>query len=371
MKVVIWGAGKFGRYIKNQLVERKDIVLLGFIDKNIKSGELVDGIEVITLAQAREQKADVILIAILEYASLYAKLKQENNEGIGIIKGTVYTLKKMLSMDLLNDNNILWIREVEKSGKPLLAHLETNVMDGCNLNCKGCSHFSNLFAQDESISFNVFCKDLQQIVDHTNTASLYLLGGEALLNNSLMDYLEFSRKLLPEADIQIVSNGLLVPSQTKEFFDCCRRNEIVISISGYRPALLMKDKIVSILEENQVLYAFRGDVLTFGKNIDLQGKSNPEKAFRNCRERACHFFRNGRIYKCPFEALGNQFFTHYDIDIRFNGGFDIYDTSLNWDELVERLDINAVDACCYCGEEERMEWAVENHPKLEDWVVRK
>ena len=35
-------------------------------------------------------------------------------------------------------------------------------MDGCNLNCRGCRHFSNLFTQGERISFESFCENLQQ-----------------------------------------------------------------------------------------------------------------------------------------------------------------------------------------------------------------
>lgn len=38
MKVSIWGAGKFGQYIKKQLEKREDIVLMSFIDSNIGGG---------------------------------------------------------------------------------------------------------------------------------------------------------------------------------------------------------------------------------------------------------------------------------------------------------------------------------------------
>ncbi len=371
MKIAIWGAGKFGRFIKGQLDKRSDITLVGFIDHGMQFGggqTEVDGLKVITFSQARMQ-ADLILVAILDYLSVCKELQPEDKNRVAIIKGRVYTLRKELSCDILHDENLLWVKDLEKIDKPVLTHLETNIMDGCNLNCRGCSHFSNLFGIEEHVPFSSFCKDLKQIAEHTNITQLYLLGGEALLNRQLTDYIDFSRKTLPETDIQIVSNGLLIPKQEEEFFHCCRENDISISISGYAPTLMIKEKIINVLENNHVEYSFRDEVLDFGKNIDLQGLANPEIAAKTCREKACHFFRNGRIYKCPFEALGNRLFTHYGVEIRFHGGIDLYDPDLDWDELVRQLDETPVFACRYCGKEERTEWKIEHNPKLDDWII--
>lgn len=38
MKIAIWGAGKFGRFIKGQLDKRSDITLVGFIDHGMQFG---------------------------------------------------------------------------------------------------------------------------------------------------------------------------------------------------------------------------------------------------------------------------------------------------------------------------------------------
>ena len=55
MKVSIWGAGKFGQYIKKQLEKREDIVLMSFIDSNIGEGYF-DDLPVLSLAQAAESR---------------------------------------------------------------------------------------------------------------------------------------------------------------------------------------------------------------------------------------------------------------------------------------------------------------------------
>lgn len=370
MRIAIWGAGKFGYFIKNQLDKRDDVTVVGFIDSNIQTEKRADDIEIMILSQIGKYRIDFILVAIMKYSSVLKQLPKEDVCRIGIIKGSVYKLKKELSEDILEDQNILWLKNIEYQ-KPFLDHLETNIMDSCNLNCRGCSHFSNLFLQNTHIPFKTFCKDLGKIAKHVWIGTLYLLGGEALLNEQLTDYIEYARKVSPLTEIEIVSNGLLIPQQSEKFYQCCRENDVLISISGYNPTLLMKEKIINTLEENKVNYEFRQDVSSFGKNIDLQGKADPEIAFRRCREKDCHFFRDGKLYKCPFEALGNHFFAHYNIDIQLNGGIDIYDPNLNWNEVIAKMDEEPINSCCYCGEEERMEWKIENHPKLEDWIIRK
>ena len=368
MRIAIWGAGKFGHYIKDQLEKRKDVTLIGFIDQNTQLCKETRDLKVMTLLQAREQNVDYIFIAVLNFPSVLKQLRQENLDGIAFVRDRVYTFKKKFSEDILHDNNIVWLKDIDIN-KPWLRKLETNIMDNCNLNCKGCSHFSNLFAKDTYIPFDRFCKDLEQIAGNVNIIHFYLLGGEALLNERLTEYIEFSRQILPYTAIEIVSNGLLIQKQPDKFFECCRKNDVLISISGYKPTLLIKDKIEDILKKKNVEYLFREDVLEFGKNIDLQGTADPATAVANCRENDCHFFRNGRLYKCPFVALGNYFFSHYGIDIRLNGGIDIFNSHLNWDEVVKKIENQPIDACRYCGEEERVEWKVENYPKLEDWII--
>lgn len=370
MNVAIWGAGKFGHYIEGQLRKRNDISLVGFIDTNAHLFVEVNGLKIMTLSQAREMEIDLILVAICDYTSVFTQISGEDVLKIGIIKEKVYRLGKEISPNIYDDSNIVWLKDLQID-KPILKRIDTHIMDGCNLNCRGCSHFSNLFKRGEHIPFESFCKDLLQIAKNTFICCLILLGGEALLNENLTDYIEFARSILPLAEIMIVSNGLLIPKQSEEFFECCRKNDIKISISGYKPTLLMKEDITNILEKNKVDYYFKNDVLNFGKNIDLQGRADPNEAFKMCRESDCHFFRNGKIYKCPFEALGNHLFQYYNIELRLEGGVDIYQPEINWKELVAKLDDEPTKSCCYCGKEERMEWKIEHQPKLEDWIISK
>ena len=371
MKVLIWGTGNFGKYISQQIGQKEDIDIKCYVDSNQqKWGTKLNNKPIIAPDEIIEfyEKNDVILVAFTNGITVFEQIKSRYNCKFGIVRNCVFEAKLQLKNDILKDNNILW-NDAEFLQKPMLQSLETNVMDGCNLNCRGCSHFSNLFHRDEKIDFGTFCKDLKRITDNVYIYRFNMLGGEILLNNQLIDYIEYAKKVMPDTDIELVTNGLLIPKQDKSFFECCKKNNVIIGISGYKPTLALKNEIIKVLEENQVTYIFRDVVEDFGKNIDLTGKNDVEIAVKNCRESKCHFMRRGKIYKCPFEALGNKLFTHFNVDIELKGGIDIYRDDLNWQEVVNRLHNNPVEACRFCGKEERIEWRVANPPCLEDWII--
>lgn len=371
MKVLIWGTGNFGKYISQQIEQKQNIDIKCYIDSNQqKWGTQFNNRLIISPSELEKfyEKNDVILVAFTNGITIFEQINVKYNCKFGIIRNCVFEAKLQLKDDILTDNNIIW-NDAEFLQKPMLHSLETNIMDGCNLNCRGCSHFSNLFHRDEKIKFETFCRDLKRITDNVYIYRFNMLGGEALLNNRLIDYIEYAKKVMPDTDIELVTNGLLIPKQDKSFFESCRKNGVIIGISGYKPTLALKNQIIEVLEENQVTYIFRDVVENFGKNIDLAGKNDIEIAVKSCRESRCHFMRQGKIYKCPFEALGNKLFTHFNIDIELNGGIDIYKEDLNWQEVVSSLHNNSVEACRFCGKEEQIEWRVANPPCLEDWVI--
>ncbi len=372
MNIAIWGTGNVGKYVYENIKENSRYQIKYFVDSNKELWDLeIEGIRVISPQQLQglpSGELEFVLVSFLNGISIYKMLREMNIGVFGIIRNKVFGCKLELDSDIRLDKNIFW-SDAPYLDKPLLESLETNIVDYCNLNCRGCSHFSNLFGRGEKVPFDIFCKDLQQIVEHAYVYQFTLLGGEALLDDRVIDYIKFARKLLPDSDIQLVTNGLLIPNQPSDFFACCRENDIIVSVSGYRPTVALKNKIVGILDKEQITYIFRINKVEFGKNIDLTGNADPEKAVKRCRESRCHFLRNGKIYKCPFEALGNRLFEYYSIDISLSGGINIYDECLEWEKMIDDLSHNAVAACRYCGIEEKITWCATNAPVLEDWVV--
>lgn len=372
MDIAIWGTGNVGKYIYEQLGHNKNYKIRYFVDSNVSlQGKQIEGIEVLSPKRLQERfsaELEFVLVAFTNGISLYERLEDMKINRFGIVQNRVFESRLNLMSDLFQDRNIFW-NDISDPVKPLLRNLETNIVDDCNLNCKGCSHFSNLFKRGASVPFEVYRRDLKQVADHVHLYQFNMLGGEVLLNDRIIEYIEYTRNLLPYTNIELISNGLLIPKQSEEFFQCCAKNHITISISGYKPTLLMKDKIRDILEKYHIAYIFREDVIEFGKNIDLSGMADKQAAMQSCRENKCHFLRYGKIYKCPFEALGNVFFEHFDLNVRLDGGTDIYEKDVDWNALVHKLHYETVDACRYCGSEEKIKWEVSNQPTVEDWII--
>ena len=78
-----------------------------------------------------------------------------------------------------------------------LDYLETHIINKCKLNCKGCSHFSNIVDdEDAPVDITVFEKDfarLSELFDHIFT--IRLMGGEPFLNPDMGKYIEKERRL--------------------------------------------------------------------------------------------------------------------------------------------------------------------------------
>lgn len=371
MKVYIWGAGNFGQYVYKQLKTKCEVKEIRFVDQNSEMWDKkVEGIIVLSPSQLEEQyqDGDVILIAFINGIELFMNIYQKPYR-IGVLRNKFFNGKREFCLHWMEDPCLLWNDSEWLINKPMLHKLETNIVDGCNLNCRGCSHFSNLFSQQDKIPFATYRKDLKKIADNLYIDQFNMLGGEALLNKDIIDYIEYTSEIMPETEIILITNGLLIPKMSKDFFECCKKNDVTIAISGYKPTLKLKDSIIEILKVHEVDYNFRRDVSDFGKNIDLKGENEPEIAVTRCRENTCHFLRQGRIYKCPFEALGNKFFSHFNLNIRLSGGVDIYQDDLDWRVVANNLCNKPVDACRYCGKEERIEWKNGTEPVIEDWIV--
>lgn len=354
-----------------QLINKPTIEVKYIIDKNADVLENVYGIPTVSPLEFTEKFAediDIVLVAFLNGLSDIRQLKKWKIKKLGIISDMVYNYGTDLSDNILSDSQIIWSENINEN-LPVLNTLETNVVDWCNLNCKGCSHFSNIFPKGSSVAFETFKKDIKHLSQKINIAQINLLGGEVFLSDELENYVKCIMEYMPLTKIQLVTNGLLIPKQLPERMYFLAQNSVYISITEYPPVTQMKERISEILNSYNLHFQIRQAVSTFGKNIDISGDNDPWEAQRICRESKCHFLREGKIYKCPFSALGNYFFRHYDIPLHFEEGVDIYNEENDWEEIINNLDRKPVEQCKFCGVEERFSWAVSTQPAKEEWMI--
>lgn len=370
MRLAIWGNGIFGKYILNQIKNDGVNRIVCIIDKDAEN-QKEEGIKVVTPDVFIEEYSDItecILVAFIDGMTVREQLPGMHVKTWGIFDNRVLLEQLPLSGNLEQDRNILWNYDKEMK-LPVMQTLETNVVDYCNLNCRGCSHFSNIFEKGAQIPFENFKRDIKFLSDRIYIRQFNLLGGEALLNKQIEDYFQCLAEYMRKTYIVLVTNGLLIPGLPEKIFNSLVKYNVLVSVTEYPPVTKIKNKIIATLEKYGVRYEFRGQVADFGKNIDLSGKNDPMKAQEMCRENTCQFLRDGKIYKCPFSALGNYYFDFYNISLHFEEGVDIFDEKVNWERTIKKLRECPIEQCKYCGSEERFEWTVSGRPQKEEWLI--
>lgn len=371
MNIAIWGAGKFGKFVLRQLINRPNITVKYVIDKRAAKLEEVSGTPVVspeTFKGSFAEDVEIVLVAFVNSMTDIKELKSLEIRKLGIVSDLVYKYGAVLSDNILEDRQIIWSDKINECF-PVFPVLETNVVDYCNLNCKGCSHFSNIFPKGSKVAFENFESDIRYLSKKVNIIQFNLLGGEALLSDDLEKHINCLKDYMPATTIQLVTNGILIPSQSPERLRFFAKNNVYVSITEYPPVTQTKEKISKLLGQYGVYFEIRQLVSTFGKNIDVSGENDPWEAQRICRENKCHFLREGKIYKCPFSALGNYFFKYYDIPLYFDEGINIYNEQNDWKSIIDNLEKEPVRQCRFCGAEERFLWAVSTKPAKEEWMI--
>ncbi len=384
MNIAIIGARDAGYLIEQISKSSVDWHIICIGDNNVNSEKfLIHNVfvkkvdEVIKLYH--EKVIDKIIIAVRKGYSRYclleqAKLAKIASEDILLLKPSPLTHNSPIMFDKKNEHyNQYWtnLREIEENEKVLIHHLETHVADGCNLNCRGCLHFSNLYRKDEFPDIDQTLEDIRHISKKCEIFQFRILGGEPLLNKGLPYFINEIRKILPNTDIAVISNGILIPKTDNELFTIMKENNVGFNLTLYPPTLKMKDVIYSTLKQYGVAYgSHETQTDEFEKYIRLTPEKKGE-AFKKCISRGIITLRNSRLYKCPTGTYIDRYFEYFDtvnktsLDI----GTDIYDDNIDWKELIDKLTSKKGAHCEYCSElHEKYKWS-NGKPESGDWIV--
>lgn len=194
--------------------------------------------------------------------------------------------------------------------------LEISIVHGCNLSCKGCSHFSDYahtrkLTLDEIYSWIKPWSELVQPKPKDYISHFGILGGEPLLHENICEILTFSRKCFPNCQIRLTTNGFLAkrhPNLPKILHD----NNILlkVSIHSEHPYYLEKCSesinLIKKWEKKGVKVAWadlRSNYweLPYVREKDLNSPyddKNPRESWKNCLCK-CYQIFNYKIWKCP------------------------------------------------------------------------
>ena len=115
-----------------------------------------------------------------------------------------------------------------------MLNFEVHVSEHCNLNCKGCFHFSPL-AEPEFLDVIQYEKDLARLSElfYHEVEYINLMGGEPLLNPEIIKIIQLTRQYFPHGKIRVVTNGLKLGEMPDEFWEACHDNSVSINPTLY------------------------------------------------------------------------------------------------------------------------------------------
>lgn len=381
--VYIAGAGNFGQIVMELLEEygKEEWHVRGFLDNNkAKQGNDIKGLPV--LNPCRDLFSDsaenvYVFIAVIDWrvrSELAEQLYSYGLERIYYVGEDVYWQKARFFEGSKLIPRYATKAKPASDGKlePVFRYIETHVMDGCNLKCKGCTHFSNLFPTDAAVPLEQFERDIKRLKEICDVKKLRLLGGEPLLHRELLKFMKIARGAFPYSDVRVVTNGLLIDRQDEELLSYMREHEIFFDISWYPPMLQRKEEILSFLDNRRIKYhAFETEIYEFSRCLTLSDIHDPEISQLKCGSRYCTILRDGKLYKCALAAYLPEYRRAFGVNIREEPGMDIYHDSI---DKIRDFSVacvkDPIDMCRYCTEQpESFSWGARPHPEKEDWLV--
>jgi hypothetical protein len=235
------------------------------------------------------------------------------------------------------------------------------------LRCKGCGHFSNI-APEEYGNLENYKRDLKRLKElFWGVRRLRLMGGEPLLNKNVSEFISATREAFPDANIRVVTNGLLLPGLDRSVLEVMNKYYVGFDISQYPPTSRIKEKIELRCVEADVEYAMSPLVEKFFDHRNLKGNSDKAQSFEKCAGKGCHFLENGKIAVCGSPILQRKYGDLLNRDLQIADGdiIDLYDGNLDGFKINERFS-SPIDFCRYCkAEVEWFEWTG-NYPYLKE-----
>lgn len=259
-----------------------------------------------------------------------------------------------------------------------LLRFEVQVAEHCNLNCRNCMHYAPLVTPPAFLDIEEYERDLKRLSELFcgEMEWIRLMGGEPLLNPQLSDIMCMTRRYFPYGHIRIVTNGLLLLKQTKQFFELCHEHNIEIWVTKY-PVDMDFQKMEADILDRGVTFDWYGagyDRLPtmWRFPIDLRGDFDPDWNFYHCPSaNGCLTLRNGKMYTCAPAAHAHHLKKYFGLNIPISdrNGIDIYKAD-SAKEIMEHM-ITPIPFCRFCDYGNKADyeddWGISDKDRYE-WI---
>lgn len=300
-----------------------------------KMAEALEGIEIHQVDESGLDRDVPVIMATRE--NLYSEIRQslEENGFRNLMRMDDSFAETLLRENAVIDKTLAYVRDglLKFVPRPCMEYLVLNILDHCNLRCKGCDHFACI-AEPYFVPYETICRDLERMAELMGTDGLLrmaVMGGEPLLHPDLLRILKAVRRFFPQTVIRLTTNGLLLLQQKDEFWKVCRENDVTIVNTKY-PIRLDHEKMKEKAASERVKFMhFEGSEngrVSNKKIIDLSGENNPVKSFAGCHiSNYGNFLMEGKLYGCPFSCQSYRVFNtkfHQNLRMTDSDYLDIY-----------------------------------------------
>lgn len=249
----------------------------------------------------------------------------------------------------------------------------TNV---CNLTCDQCISFNNRMFKGH-YDWKDYEKEYTAWSQILDIKSASIIGGEAFTHPRLEEWAVNLKKLWHDVeDFSVVTNGTFLKTkvelsrklidlgywleinhhQPENHSDVLDQLKNILSVYDYTSVedrdFFVKGKRVAKLERDFIFLNNAQKLIR--KNTTYFWDSDPDIAHDNCLGPNCHYFNKGRLHKCWFMAVAEDFVDQFKVEkravdlLKQYRGASPYDENL--DEFFTNL-LNTIPQCKLCPEE--------------------
>lgn len=271
------------------------------------------------------------------------------------------------------------IKKYNLNDKPLLGYIEINLVNHCNLKCKGCTHFSNICDPYE-VDLKKFKDDIISLSNLVDIQLIRLMGGEPLLHSKLGDILNVVRMYFPNSKIAIVSNGLLVPTMKQNLIKTIKKNKVIFNISLYQPTFKISDKIEMFLKSNDIKFYYgngskqknsNGLITEFHTCLTDNDNNNSYVSNSLCYGKFFPFVKDGNISRCSYPLLIDYLNKKCNSNFKvFENDYHLIKNFKNGDELINYLN-EICSFCKYCTDKKLrvFKWETSRNKDIDQYIV--
>lgn len=258
--------------------------------------------------------------------------------------------------------------------------IDVHVVEHCNLNCKGCSHFSTL-AAPEFLDTNDYEKSLRHLAKiKKSIGQIQLLGGEPLLHPRLTELIKITKSILPDTQLNIVTNGILLVnsnwlSERENFVEACKINDVLIKISRY-PGINY-DAVDTNLRKFGIKFKFfgnKGEEYGWAKfPLYVEGFKHISNRLKFLKLTRCGSFNclqlvGTKIYPCCHAAYVRHLNKYFNLNFEIRKGDYVDLKEVNGERRVRKLLFMSTPFCRYCGLGYKKSVWEKSGNKIEEWI---